>query len=50
MVRALNAVLFENRIGLRILLRERIALDAVLVEKLLDFHGVAIRDSDFSGE
>ena len=39
MIGALDAVLFEDRIGLRILLRKRIAGDAVMIEKLLDFHG-----------
>jgi len=32
-------VFFENRVGLRILLRERIAGDAVVVEELLKIHG-----------
>ena len=38
MVGAGDAVFFEDRIGLRIFLRERIAVDAVVLEELLDFH------------
>ena len=37
---AVDAVLLEDRIGLRIFLRKRIARDAVMLEKGLDFHGV----------
>src|SRR5262249_12851303 len=39
MVRALDAELFEDRISLSIFLGKRIAGDAVVIEKLLNFHG-----------
>jgi hypothetical protein len=33
-----NAVVFEDRVGLRIFLGERVALDAVMLEEGLYFH------------
>ncbi len=38
MMRARDTVVFEDRIGLRIFLRERIGANAVMFEKLLGFH------------
>jgi hypothetical protein len=39
MIGALDAEFLEDRISLRVFLRERIAGDAVVVEELLDLHG-----------
>jgi hypothetical protein len=38
MVRAVDAVLLEHGVGLRVFLGKRVALDAVVVEELLDVH------------
>src|SRR5262245_43513777 len=42
-VRALDAEFFENWVSLRVFFRKRIASDAVMFEKLLDFHCVRSR-------
>jgi hypothetical protein len=41
MVRAADAVLFENLVGLRILLRKWIAEDAVMFQEALDIHNAS---------
>ena len=41
MVRAGDAMVFENRVGLGILFGKRIGADAMVFKELLNFHGLA---------